>query len=109
MNLTPRSPQDVEAVADEVPGLSTFDAIERASVRAKWVVEIDLDRLKAPLIGFRDPRDPGHVLIAPADEEGNLDHALLREWAATRDAAETHELTTNVLAAIVDKIPARPR
>lgn len=108
-NLTPRSPQDVEADPGEIPGLSTFDTMERAAVRSTYVTEIDLDLLTPPLAGFRDPRNPGHMLIAPADEEGNVDRALLRAWAETREALEPHELTMIVLAAMIRRIPTRSR
>ncbi len=61
---------------------------------------IESDRLAKPL-EFQDHGD-GHVSIVPRTEDGTIDDAALREWAATRSAQKPHDLTQKVLDAVVE-------
>jgi hypothetical protein len=66
---------------------------------------IDLSLLQGPLQALADdPGEggtPGHVAIVPVDADGNVDQALLEEWADARNADLPHPLTDLVLAAVV--------
>jgi hypothetical protein len=81
--------------------LSTF----QTTTGGKRVQSIDLARLQLPLRAFADDPaaggTPGHVTILPVAPIGNVDQALLEEWAASRDSPETHRLTQVVLDAVV--------
>jgi len=85
--------------------LSVFESLERATGPGAKAQVIDLDLLQSPLRGYPDDvalgGSEGHVAIAPATEEGEVDLALLEEWARTRRGNRTHEFTRLVMLAVV--------
>jgi hypothetical protein len=105
-DFTPRPGKDTVGRPGQLPGLSTF----RTPTPGKRVQKIDLARLRPPLRAFAD--DPakggtaGHVAILPVDDSGEVDQALLEEWAASRGSAETHPLTQFVLDTVVPQMEA---
>ena len=113
-NLTPRPDTDLAAPPGKSPGLSVFTTLERAAMPGEKAQVIDLDLLESPLRDF--PDDPtleggedGHVAIAPATAAGEVDLALLRDWAATRKTGRTHRLTESLKRALVEVNVRRPR
>lgn len=102
-NFTPRPGKDTTGRPGQAPGLSTFRPYELGP-REKVQV-IDLTLLQSPLRAFDD--DPteggtaGHVSIVPVDSAGEVDQALLEEWARSRGSSPAHRLTELVLAAVV--------
>jgi len=102
-NFTPRPGRDTVARSGQAPGLSTSLPHELAP--GDKVQVLDLSLLQGPLRAFADdPSEggtPGHVTIAPVDANGNIDQALLEEWADARATGATHPLTDLVLAAVV--------
>ncbi len=108
-NLTPRPGKDTVGKPGQAPGLSTFKTLDLAVQPREKAQVIDLDLLESPLRGYED--EPGleggvvgHVSIAPARPDGNIDQDLLAEWAATRNSGVTHRLTEVVKNALVDSI-----
>ncbi len=99
-NLTPRPGRDTVGRTGQMPGLSTFGSLQ-ASVKGQ---QIDLALLQMPLRAFADDSaeggTAGHVTIVPINEAGEVDRALLDEWAATRATDEHHRLTDLIVAAI---------
>ena len=106
-NLTPRPERDLEGRPGQAPGLSTSKTTPEPTTRACM---INLDQLKLPLRGI--PDDPsrggtaGHVAIVPVRPDGEVDHALLAEWASSRGTSQKHRLTEILENAIV---PGTPR
>jgi hypothetical protein len=77
-----------------------------ATIQAgKKVQSIDTGKLKPPLMAIPDDVEkggtPGHVAIAPVNDKGEVDVALLEEWARSRDTGETHPFTQILLDAVV--------
>jgi len=71
--------------------------------------------LRPPLAYFPDDVANGgrlgHGVIAPADPSGDVDQAILDEWASHRDSQhdEPHPLTQIVIDAIVERdVRSRP-
>jgi hypothetical protein len=113
-NLTPRPGQDEQGQPGRAPGLSVFSNIDEAVEPGGKAQGIDLDQLGEPLRPF--PDDPkleggvsGHLSIAPATSQGELDRSLLSEWAATRKSGRVHWLTTLLRNALVQPAIRRPR
>jgi hypothetical protein len=113
-NLTPRPGQDEQGQPGQSPGLSTFDSIDQAVKPGGKAQRFDLEHLLPPLHAF--PDDPekeggidGHFSIAPATSEGEVDRALLREWAATRNTGQVHWLTVVLRNSLVQPAVRRPR
>lgn len=105
-NFTPRSDKDTVAQAGKPPGLSTFDTFAALHLAPGGKAQqLDLALLKAPLHWF--PDDPaqggnsGHVAIAPATPEGEVDQLRLEEWAACRRTEILHPFTQVVLDCII--------
>src|SRR4051812_46201522 len=97
-NFTPRPGKDTIGQPGRTAGLSTFSTLERAVSPGAKAQVIDLDLLASPLQGFADDPDSeggeeGHVSIAPATPDGDLDDSLLCEWAETRGMDRGHWLT----------------
>jgi hypothetical protein len=96
-DFTPRDPKDIKQPddPDRLPGLSTRETPDRKQVNQI----IDLALLQEPLKAFADA--PNHVVIVPVNEQGEVDHEKLKEWASYRDKQECHPLTQILLDAIV--------
>ena len=92
-NMTPRPGIDTSATAGRVPGLSTADIPRRKPAQT-----IDVAKLAVPLAAFRDGAN--HVAIVPITDAGEVDQALLDEWAASRTTGATHALTALLRAAV---------
>ncbi len=112
-NLTPRPGRDTVGKPGQAPGLSTFTNLEVAVQPGDKALVIDLDLLESPLRGYEDQpglegAEEGHISIAPAHPDGNVDQDLLAEWAGTRSSGQTHWLTELVKKALVDTMK-RPR
>ena len=52
-----------------------------------------------PSVGGRE----GHGVIAPVNAAGEVDLAMLQEWASYRGSGRRHRFTQSVLNAIVEK------
>jgi hypothetical protein len=100
-SMTPRLEHDV---CDEPgkAGLSAFVKLEDALEPGGRGQKIDISKLRAPLTAFLEP--DGHVGIAPARADGSIDRDLLEAWAKTRESADMHPLTANVLDAIDEPV-----
>lgn len=107
--LPPRLGKDTSSKPGNSPGLSVFVNLEQAVGPGGKAQVIDLDLLAQPLKGFADQEgEEGHaechIAIAPATAEGHLDHALLDEWARSRDSDSVHWLTVLIKEALVDTV-----
>ncbi len=136
-NLTPRMIKDTVGKPGQSPGLSTYTALELAVPPGGKAQVIDLDLLQLPLRGWRinrflkvdargtsrslpQPRmakstghswrnaEPLDILAIIAEADGEVDRALLEEWAATRGTDQVHRLTEIVQQALVATV-RRPR
>lgn len=112
-NLTPRMVKDTVGKPGQFPGLSTHTTLELAVPPGGKAQVIDLDLLQLPLRGLEDQPlfeggREGHVSIAPTTPDGEVDRALLEEWAAIRGTDQVHRLTEIVKQALVDTV-RRPR
>jgi hypothetical protein len=103
--LTPRA-KDTQSFQGQKPGLSVEAAGPPAS--GQKAQKIDLTLLEHSGLGFF-PDDPasggreGHGVIVPVDSAGNVDQALLEEWASWRGTGRQHRFTTAILNAIAEK------
>jgi hypothetical protein len=101
-NFTPRPGKDTVGRPGQPPGLSASDMIP-AGRKAQG---IDTDKLKPPLKAIPDdPQqggDPGHLAIAPVDDQGAVDIQQLDAWARSRGTGQTHDLTQMLLDAVVE-------
>jgi hypothetical protein len=101
-NFTPRPGKDTAGKPGQKPGLS----LSERSPPGRKVQSIDIRKLKPPLRAFPDDvaqgGTPGHIAIAPVDEKGEVDIKLLEAWAAERGSSQIHELTQNLLDAVVE-------
>lgn len=109
--LTPRprksndQPGDMVAPEGQRPGLSVNDALNPGTKGQR----IDVTLLQPPLQYFPDEPGPtckpGHGVITPVTETGEVDQAVLEEWASCRETQEDqpHRLTQLVLDAIVER------
>jgi len=95
-SFTPRPGKDTEGPKR---GLSAFEDV--SSVPPGRTHAIDLRRLQPPLVGIADRT--GHVSIVPVKPSGEVDDALLKEWASFRKTGRCHRLTALVLAARIDE------
>ena len=112
-NLTPRMIKDTVGKPGQSPGLSTYTNLGLAVLPGGKAQVIDLDLLQLPLRGLED--EPlleggreGHVSIAPTTPDGEVDRALLEEWAATRGTDRVHRLTEIVKQALVATVRRPP-
>jgi hypothetical protein len=100
-NFTPRPDRDTVGRPGLQPGLSASEAIPPG----KKAQGIDTDKLKPPLRAWPDDTGqggtPGHVAIAPVDENGEVDVENLKAWARSRGTDATHEFTQILLDAVV--------
>jgi hypothetical protein len=101
-NFTPRPGKDTVGKAGQKAGLSLSESPPGTGKSQA----IDLDKLKPPLKAFPDDPDqggsPGHVAIAPVDDNGEVDGQRLEEWAASRQTGQTHAYTQILLDAVVE-------
>lgn len=101
-NFTPRLGKDTIGRPGRQAGLSASDAIPPG----RKAQGIDIDSLKPPLKAILDDTKqggtPGHVAIAPVDENGEVDFKRLESWAMSRGTGQTHELTQSLLDAVVE-------
>ena len=99
-NLTPRPQVDTVGRPGQAPGLSTS-----VKLGAVCGMAIDAALLVPPLRAIADDPtqggSPGHVAIVPVNESGQVDQALLEEWAATRGSGVLHPLSVLLERAIV--------
>ncbi len=105
-NFTPRIGKDTVAQSGKPPGLSTFNTFMALHLPVGGKAqELDLDLLIPPLQWFLDDLSqggsPGHVAIAPATPEGDVDQLRLEEWAACRKTETLHPFTQIVLDCII--------
>lgn len=105
-NLTPRMGKDTTPDPDrpgQAPGLSSFEETGPLTGKAQL---IDVEQLRPPLRAFRDDPTrrgtPGHVSIAPATAQGEVDLAALERWARCREDEQPHPFTQIVMDAIID-------
>ena len=100
-NFTPRLDKDTVGQAGQKPGLSAWEV----PPVGRKVQGIELDLLELPLKAFPDEPNqggtPGHVAIAPADTEGEVDLTTLEEWASSRETDDFHPFTQALLKAVV--------
>jgi hypothetical protein len=100
-NFTPRPGKDTVGTPGQKPGLSASIAppVDRKAQG------IDLDLLAFPLKPFPDEVDKGgtegHIAIAPADPDGEVDVRALEEWASFRGTGQTNPLTQALFDAVV--------
>jgi hypothetical protein len=101
-NFTPRPGRDTVGRPGQRPGLSASEAIPPG----KKAQGIDTDKLKPHLRAWPDDSaqggTPGHVAIAPVNQDGDVDVVSLLAWASTRGMGTTHGLTQIVLNAVVE-------
>jgi hypothetical protein len=101
-NFTPRPHRDTAGRPGQQPGLSASEAIPPD----KKAQGIDTDKLKPPLRAWPDDTGqggtPGHVAIAPVDENGEVDVENLEAWASSRGTGPTHKFTQILLDAVVE-------
>lgn len=90
--------------AGQAPGLSFRLHAERN--RKAQVVDFSL--LTVPLAAIPDDPSkggtPGHISVAPVDQNGDVDNNLLIEWAESRGTGKTHALTQILLDSIVGEV-----
>jgi hypothetical protein len=102
-NFTPRPGKDTIGRPGQTPGLSASETMQAG----KKAQGIDLDKLRPPLKAFADEPDrggtPGHIAIAPADDNGDVDLQKLEAWASFRQSGRIHELTQILLDAVVER------
>jgi hypothetical protein len=88
-NMTPR-PVDTT-------GLSTFDSLDHPFFRpGERVQKIETGRFKT-LTAFQEGQ-PGHWSVSPPDR------ADVAGWATSRDAAETHPLTRELIESVIQTV-----
>jgi hypothetical protein len=102
--LTPRQ-KDLLQLAGSKPGLSVELSLPEPGSKAQ---KIDVTLLV--VAGLRFVPDNlaaggrgGHGVIAPVNEAGVVDEALLQEWAACRGTGTRHRFTQAILNAIVER------
>jgi hypothetical protein len=103
-NFTPRPDRDTSGSEGQAPGLSAFEPFQLGL--GEKVQVVDLSLLPSSLQALADDPGaggiPGHVSIAPVNERGEVDRAVLAEWASTRGTGQVHPLTAAVLEAVVE-------
>ncbi len=101
--LTPRPGKDTSAVTGQKPGLSVF--LEYPLDRRAQKIEVS--RLAGSGLRYfpDDPTKGGesnHGVIAPEDAFGEVDQALLDEWASYRGSAKRHRFTQAIIDALIE-------
>ena len=100
-SMTPRLEKDVAEEPGKA-GLSAYLTLEDAIDPGDWCQKLDVAKLTVPLAAYLE--SDGHVAIAPVKDDGNIDVALLTEWASARGIEPPHALTNIVLSAVAETI-----